>query len=57
MQPAEAIVFGATRGQVSDVWTSGRAAVSSGRLLAFDDHEMRALGRRWSERIRPEVLA
>ena len=56
MQPAEAIVFGATRGQVSDVWTSGRAAVSSGRLLAFDDHEMRALGRRWSERIRPEVL-
>src|SRR6185437_4140275 len=56
MQPAEAIVFGATRSQVSDVWTSGRAAVSGGRLLAFDDHEMRALGRRWSERIRPEVL-
>jgi 5-methylthioadenosine/S-adenosylhomocysteine deaminase len=55
-QPAEAIVFAATRGQVSDVWTSGRAAVSSGRLLAFDDHEMRALGRRWTERIGPEVL-
>ncbi len=30
---ANAIVFGATRSQVSDVWTAGRAAVSSGRLL------------------------
>jgi 5-methylthioadenosine/S-adenosylhomocysteine deaminase len=56
LEPAEAIVFGATRAQVSDVWTSGRAAVSSGLLLAFDEHEMRALGRRWAERIRPEVL-
>jgi 5-methylthioadenosine/S-adenosylhomocysteine deaminase len=57
MQPAEAIVFAATRAQVSDVWTSGRTAVSGGRLLAFDDHEMRALGRRWTERIHPEALA
>jgi 5-methylthioadenosine/S-adenosylhomocysteine deaminase len=56
VQPAEAIVFAATRAQVNDVWTSGRPAVSNGRLLAFDDHEMRALGRRWAERIRPEVL-
>ena len=30
---AEAIVFAATRSQVSDVWTGGRAAVSGGRLL------------------------
>ncbi len=57
LDPAAAIVFGATRAQVSDVWTSGRCAVRNGRLLAFDDHEMRALGRRWAERIRPEVLA
>lgn len=56
VQPHEVIVFGATRAQVSDVWTSGRAAVSNGRLLAFDDREMRALGRRWSERTRPEAL-
>ena len=54
-QPAEAIVFAATRAHASDVWTSGRAAVSGGRLLTFDEHEMRDLGRRWAERIRPEV--
>ena len=57
VQPAEAIVFAATRMQVSDVWTSGRTAVSQGRLLTFDDHEMRSLGRRWTEHIRPEALA
>ncbi len=56
VQPAEAIVFGATRSQVSDVWTSGRTAVGNGRLLALDEHEMRTLGRRWAERIRTEVL-
>jgi 5-methylthioadenosine/S-adenosylhomocysteine deaminase len=54
-QPAEALVFAATRGQASDVWTAGRAAVSSGRLLAFDEHEMKELGRTWAERIRREV--
>ncbi len=54
VQPHEAIVFAATRAQVSDVWTSGRAAVSNGRLLAVDDRQMRA--KRWSERILPEAL-
>ena len=54
-QPAAALVFAATRAQASDVWTSGRPAVSRGRLLAFDEHEMKELGRRWAERIRPEV--
>jgi 5-methylthioadenosine/S-adenosylhomocysteine deaminase len=56
IEPAEAIVFAATRAQVSDVWTSGRAAVSSGRLLAFDDRELREIGRRWTEHLHPEVL-
>jgi 5-methylthioadenosine/S-adenosylhomocysteine deaminase len=57
VQPAEAIVFGATRAQVSDVWTSGRTAVGNGCLLALDEREMRALGQRWAERIRTEILA
>jgi len=50
-RPADAIVFGATRGQVSDVWTSGRAAVSGGHLLVFDEQELLTLARRWAKRI------
>ncbi len=50
-RPAEAVVFGATRHQVSDVWTSGRAAVRDGHLLTIDEQEMRALARRWAEQI------
>jgi 5-methylthioadenosine/S-adenosylhomocysteine deaminase len=49
--PADAIVFGATRDQVTDVWTSGRAAVSDGHLLTFDEQELLALTRRWADRI------
>jgi len=47
---ADTILYGTTRHQVSDVWTSGRAAVSDGRLLAFDEQELFALGRHWAER-------
>jgi 5-methylthioadenosine/S-adenosylhomocysteine deaminase len=50
-RPADAIVFGATRDQVTDVWTSGRAAVSDGHLLTFDEQELLALSRRWADRI------
>lgn len=50
-RPADAVVFGATRDQVSDVWTSGRAAVRDGHLLTFDEQELRVLARRWGERI------
>jgi len=50
-RPAEAVVFGATRHQVSDVWTSGRAAVRDGRLLTIDEQEMRTLARCWAEQI------
>lgn len=50
-RPAEAILFGAARDQVSDVWTSGRAAVRDGHLLTFDEQELRALARRWADRI------
>jgi 5-methylthioadenosine/S-adenosylhomocysteine deaminase len=46
----DAILFSATREQASDVWTSGRAAVSNGRLLAFDEQEISAFANRWSQR-------
>jgi 5-methylthioadenosine/S-adenosylhomocysteine deaminase len=47
---ADTILYGATRHQVSDVWTSGRAAVSDGHLLAFDEQELLTLGRQWADR-------
>lgn len=56
-RPAEAILFGATRQQVSDVWTSGRAAVREGRLLTFDEQEMQELSRRWTERAATGVIS
>jgi 5-methylthioadenosine/S-adenosylhomocysteine deaminase len=50
-QPAlnvpESILFGATRAQVSDVWTSGRVAVSDGHLLTFDEQQLMASARKW----------
>jgi 5-methylthioadenosine/S-adenosylhomocysteine deaminase len=51
-RPADAILFSATRDQVSDVWTSGRAAVSDGHVLAFDEQELLALARQWADRVR-----
>jgi len=54
---AEAIVFGATRSQVSDVWTAGRAAVSGGRLLLFDETELAGLPARWAQRLALEAAA
>jgi len=56
-RPADAIVFGATRDHVSDVWISGRAAVSKGHLLTFDEEQLGALARRWAERISTGVTA
>jgi 5-methylthioadenosine/S-adenosylhomocysteine deaminase len=43
----ESILFGATREQVSDVWTSGRVAVSDGHLLAFDEQELTSFAQKW----------
>ncbi len=48
LQVPETLVFGATRDQASDVWSSGRPAVSGGRLLAFDELELAALSRKWA---------
>ena len=57
IRPAAAIVFCATRAHASDVWTSGRTAVSGGRLLAFDEQEILATGRQWAARIERENAA
>jgi 5-methylthioadenosine/S-adenosylhomocysteine deaminase len=56
-RPADTIVFAATRQQASDVWTSGRAAVSGGHLLVFDEQELLALARQWAGRTRTGVEA
>ena len=43
----ESVWFSATREQVSDVWTSGRVAVSDGHLLAFDEQELMSSAQKW----------
>jgi 5-methylthioadenosine/S-adenosylhomocysteine deaminase len=53
----DALLHAATRSQVSDVWTSGRCAVSEGRLLAFDEEEIAALPARWTQRLKLEAAA
>ena len=54
---ADAVVFGATRSQVSDVWTAGRAAVSAGRVIVFDEAELAALPLEWARRLTLECAA
>lgn len=52
---AEAVLFGATRREITDVWTGGRAAVSESRLLAFDEHELLRQARQWADRVKSGV--
>ncbi len=52
---AEAVLFGATRREVTDVWTGGRAALRESRLLAFDETELHRLARDWADRIQSGV--
>jgi 5-methylthioadenosine/S-adenosylhomocysteine deaminase len=54
---AASILFGATRAQVSDVWSAGRAVVSEGRLRLFDEAELAALAAHWAHRLSLEVAA
>jgi 5-methylthioadenosine/S-adenosylhomocysteine deaminase len=53
----DAVVFGATRAEVSDVWTAGRVAVAAGRVVALDEEELAALPVRWAERLALEAAA
>ena len=50
-RPADALVFGATRHQVTDVWTAGRPAIRAGHLLTFDEQELLSLASRWAGRL------
>jgi 5-methylthioadenosine/S-adenosylhomocysteine deaminase len=54
---ADAILFGATRAAVSDVWSGGRRAVRDHRLLAFDLDELTALPARWAARLKMGAAA
>ena len=54
---AASILFGATRAQVSDVWSAGRAVVSGGQLRLFDEAELAALAAHWARRLSLEVAA
>ncbi len=47
----EALVFASTRAAVSDVWTSGRAAVREHTLLAFDAAELERIPAHWTQRL------
>jgi 5-methylthioadenosine/S-adenosylhomocysteine deaminase len=49
--PAAAVLYAATRQQVSDVWIAGRATVADGRLLTFDEQKLLHLARDWAARI------
>ena len=44
-------MFASTRAAVSDVWTSGRAAVREHTLLAFDAAELERLPAHWTQRL------
>jgi 5-methylthioadenosine/S-adenosylhomocysteine deaminase len=52
-----ALVFGATRSEVSDVWMGGRAALSERRLQLFDAEELAALPSAWARRLALEAAA
>jgi len=52
-----ALLFGATRSEVSDVWTGGRAAVSGHRLHLFDADELATLPSVWARRLALEAAA
>lgn len=52
-----ALLFGATRADVTDVWCAGRAALSERRLLAFDAAELAQLLARWNQRLKLEAAA
>ncbi|MBV9914628.1 MAG: amidohydrolase family protein [Sinobacteraceae bacterium] len=53
----ETLLYEGTVRQVTDVWTSGRAAVSAGELLGYDAQQLDALLESWTRRLYPGVTA
>ncbi len=53
----DALLHASTPSQVSDVWISGRCALSEGRLLAFDEEQIAALPGAWTRRLKLEAAA
>jgi 5-methylthioadenosine/S-adenosylhomocysteine deaminase len=53
----DTILFEATRKNVSDVWIGGRAAVTDGRLLAFNEEELADLASTWAARVHAKGTA
>jgi 5-methylthioadenosine/S-adenosylhomocysteine deaminase len=51
------LLFGATRTGVRDVWVGGRAAVTDGRLIAFDEEELAELAHGWAKRVHAGATA
>ncbi|HTC14363.1 MAG TPA: amidohydrolase family protein [Steroidobacteraceae bacterium] len=51
------IVFNSTRGDVSDVWSAGRAVVNSHQLTLFDAAELESLPAAWAQRLALEAAA
>ena len=53
---AETVLFGATRQDVTDVWTGGKAAVSESRLLAYDERLLLQQALQWTDRVQSGVI-
>lgn len=51
--PVSALVYTATRDQVTDVWVQGKRQLQSGELLNFDLAELRAIAEKWRNRLAP----
>jgi 5-methylthioadenosine/S-adenosylhomocysteine deaminase len=52
----KAVLLAATRRDVTDVWTGGRAAVTDSQLLAFDAAELARMARRWADEAQSGAL-
>ena len=50
--PVSALVYAASRQQVSDVWVAGRALLSEGRLTQIDEQALVAKVNEWQTRLR-----
>ncbi|MFN2301207.1 MAG: TRZ/ATZ family hydrolase [Gammaproteobacteria bacterium] len=58
--PVHALVYAATREQITDVWVAGRRLLADGALTTLDDAEVRANARAWAQKIsarRAEAVA